>query len=58
MSDENNLSFSVNKSNMRNTLDTEFLVSNTLSISDVVVLDCSPSFSLNVTLDLVSSLVN
>ena len=58
MSDENNLSFSVDKSNMRNTLDTEFLVSNTLSISDVVVLDCSPSFSLNVTLDLVSSLVN
>ena len=58
MSDENNLSFCIDKSNMRNTLDTEFFVSNTLSISDMVVLDCCPSFSFNVTLDLISSLVN
>ena len=58
MSNENNFSFSVYKSNMRNTLYTELLVSNTLSISDMIVLDSRPSLSLNMTLYLISSLVN
>jgi len=58
VSNEYNFSSGVNNSYMWNSLYSEFFVGNTLSISDVVVLDACPLLVLNMVLDFLSSLIN
>lgn len=58
MSDENNLSSSVDESDVWDSLYSKFFVSDALSISHVVVLDLGPSLSVDMVLDSGSSLIN
>ena len=58
MSNKYDFSCSVDKCDVRNALDSKLLVSDTLAITDVVVLDKTPALRLDVALDLVCGLVD